>query len=130
MTNPATYKKSAIRYWERRRIFYNLALLPPAFFSYMIASALNWAGNPPGVDVAYVLGLFAASAIGANICYSFAYIPEFFLGSDDSASRWLRFGRTMVFVLGVLFAMLLAFFGGANIAGMDYYHWLKIHHHY
>lgn len=127
MTDPSTYKRSAIRYWERRRIFYNLALLPPAFFSYMIASAINWAGNPPGMDVAYVLCLFAASAIGANICYSFAYVPEFLLGTGDSASRWLRSGRTTVFILGILFAMLLAFVGGINIAGMDYYHWIHLH---
>jgi hypothetical protein len=127
MTNPAIYKKSAIHYWERRRIFYNLALLPPSFVGFGLGDAANWAGNPVLPDVAYVLRLFAASAVGANICYSFAYTLEFLLSTDDSTSRWLRFGRTMVFVLGVLFAMLLAFFGGANIADMDYHHWVYVH---
>jgi hypothetical protein len=127
MTNPETCKKSAIRYWELRRIIYNLALLPPSFAGFARADAANWEGNPVYPDVAYVLPLFAASAVGANICYSFAYTLEFFLNTDDSTSRWLRFGRTTVFVLGVLFAMLLAFFGGAYIAGMDYHHCIYLH---
>jgi hypothetical protein len=68
------------------------------------------------------------SALGANICYSFAYVLEFFLGSDEPTSRWLRFGRITVFVAGVLFAMLLALVGGWNIAQLDYYH--QVHGNY
>lgn len=30
------FRKTAIRYWERRRIFYNLALIFPALFGYCI----------------------------------------------------------------------------------------------
>ena len=64
--------------------------------------------------------LFILSAIGANVCYSFAYALEFLFGSDDPASRWLRFGRNVAFISGLILAMLLAAVGGRNIALMEY----------
>lgn len=120
------FTRTAIRYWERRRILYNLALVPPSLFSYGIAAAINNAGDEPyNLQLSYPLFLFALSALGANICYSFAYALEFIFGSDDPTSRWLRFGRTSVLVAGIVFAMLLAFLGGINIAGMEFYYELQ-----
>jgi uncharacterized membrane protein YfcA len=116
------YKSSTIRYWERRRIFYNLALVLPAFISYMAGAALAHAGDPHKTYFSYVLGLFVLYALGANVCYSFAYVLEFFLWSEDARSRWLRFGRTSVFVIGILLGMFLAVLGGANIAQMEFYY--------
>jgi uncharacterized membrane protein YedE/YeeE len=117
----------AVRYWERRRIIYNLALAPPAFLSYGITDNFNYVGDSHPFHYAYLILLFGLSALGANICYSFAYVLEFFLGSEEPTSRWLRFGRGTVFVGGVLFAMLLALAGGWNIAQLDYYH--RVHAH-
>ena len=114
------FRHTAIRYWERRRIIYNLALLLPAWFGYGFTDNLNWVGDPHETHYTYILPWFALSAVGANICYTFAYAAEFLFGSDDPASRWMRFGRTITFVGGVLFAMLLALVGGHNIAQM---HW-------
>lgn len=114
-------RKKAIRYWERRRIFYNLAVVPPAFVGYALADTMNYVGDPHVTHYGFVLLWLALSALGANVCYSFAYALEFFLGGPDGASRWLRFGRTTAFVGGVLFAMLLALIGGRNIADMEYY---------
>jgi hypothetical protein len=124
MSHFRALRSSAIRYWERRRIFYNLALVPPAFFSYMLAAGVIYVGDPHKSYYSYVLGLFAASALGANVCYSFAYALEFFFGSDDPGSRWFRFGRTCIFIAGVLFAMVLALIGGRNIAFMEFDHGL------
>jgi hypothetical protein len=109
-------RKKAIRYWERRRIFYNLALVPPAVVGYALADTLNWAGDPHTAHYGFALFWFALSALGANVCYSFAYALEFFFGSAHGAPRW----RTTVFVGGVLFGMLLALIGGRNIADMEY----------
>ena len=39
------FKLAAIRYWERRRVIYNLALLLPAWFGYRFADTLNWVGG-------------------------------------------------------------------------------------
>jgi uncharacterized membrane protein YedE/YeeE len=125
MRDFTTFRGRAIRYWERRRIFYNLALVPPAFFAYTFTDNMNWVGDPHPTIYRFLFFWFALSAIGANICYSFAYVLEFLFGSDDPASRWLRFGRKRAFVGGLLFAMLLALGGGYNIANMEYYQRFK-----
>jgi hypothetical protein len=39
------FRASAIRYWEKRRIFYNLALILPALIGYM-----TWSELPAAVD--------------------------------------------------------------------------------
>ena len=114
------FPQSAVRYWERRRIIYNVALALPALFGFAFTDMINWAGDSHPMHWSYILAYFALSAVGANICYSFAYGLEFLFGSDDPASSWLRFGRTAVFVSGVLFAMLLALIGGYQIAQI---HW-------
>jgi len=115
-----TFKKTAIRYWERRRIFYNLALLLPAFFGYSFTDNMNWVGDAHRADYSFILFFFLLSAVGANICYTFAYVLEFLFGSDEPTSRWVRYGRTTSFVAGLLFSMLLALIGGANIANMEW----------
>lgn len=120
-----SFKRSAISYWERRRIIYNAALVLPAFFGYMVTAGLAYVGDPHPTLYRFVLVWLALSALGANICYSFAYALEFLFGSDDPASCWLRFGRTTFFVGGVLFAMLLALIGGRNIAMMEFYEQAK-----
>ena len=116
------FRKAAIRYWERRRVIYNLALVPPAFFGYMFSAAVAQGNDPIESHTAYVLGRFALSIVGANICYTFAYALEFLFGSDDPTSRWLRFGRTALFVTGILFGMLLALIGGQQIAILEWHH--------
>src|SRR5688572_30642045 len=119
------FKHTAIRYWERRRVIYNLALLLPAWFAYGFVDNLNWVGGPHETQYSYILPWFALSAIGANICYSFAYALEFLFGSDDPTSGWMRYGRTTAFIGGVVLAMLLACVGGRNIAMIEYYEEIK-----
>ena len=104
MRDYIAYRHTAIRYWEMRRIIYNLALGLPAYFSYGLMDTLNWVGDPHETHYSYILPLFMGSAVAANFCYSFCYALEFVFGSDDPTSRWLHFGRTAVFVAGVLFA--------------------------
>jgi hypothetical protein len=100
MRDFTTFRSSAIRYWERRRIAYNLALILPAMFG---------------------LGaLFVIAALGANICYSFCYALEFVFGIDDAGAAWLRLGRRAALIAGIIFAMALAVLGGRNIALLEY----------
>ena len=119
------FKRTAIRYWEKRRIVYNIALVPPALLGFLFSDNLNYVGDPHRIDYAYVSMWFALSALGANISYSFAYAMEFLFGRDDPVSWWMMYGRSLIFVGGVLSAMLLALIGGYNIAVMDYFHQIK-----
>jgi hypothetical protein len=120
MREHRAFRRTAVRYWERRRIIYNLALVLPACLGFAFADTLNWAGDPHTIHKSYLITWFALSAVGANFCYSFAYAMEFFFGGDDPASSWLRFERNDVFIGGILFGMLLALVGGYNIAQL---HW-------
>jgi hypothetical protein len=119
------FRKSAVRYWERRRIIFNAALVLPALLGYGLADTLNWVGDPHQTHYTFIIPMFLVSALGANICYSFSYALEFLFGSDNPISRWQRYGRTTAFVGGVLFAMLLALIGGRNIADMEWSYGIK-----
>src|SRR5258707_118460 len=104
-----SYRRSAIRYWEWRRILYNLALIPSAFFSFMICGATSGATDDVSIlSTGEILRMFVLSAVGANICYSFAYVLEFLFGSNEPESRWPRWGRTTALISGILVAMVLA----------------------
>jgi hypothetical protein len=70
-------KRSAVSYWERRRIIYNAALVLPALLGYGVTDTLNWVGDPHETHYSYIVTLFLVSAVGANICYSFVYVLEF-----------------------------------------------------
>jgi hypothetical protein len=125
MRDYQTFRKSAIRYWERRRIFYNLALVPPAYVGFFFTDTLNWVGDPHETHYSYVLPWFAVCGFAANICYTIAYALEFLLGNDDPMSGWLRFNRSAAFVGGTLFSMFLALMGGYNIAQMEWHYAIK-----
>ena len=45
------FRHIAIRYWERRRIIYNLALVPPAIFSYGFIDNLKKFSTCDGNDL-------------------------------------------------------------------------------
>lgn len=122
MRDYSAFRHTAIGYWERRRIIYNVLLIPPSVLMYMLFAGVSRAGDSYNWHPYLVILLFLASALGANICYTFAYALEFLFGSDDPASRWLRSGRSTAFASGLAFAILLAAIGGRNIALLEFYY--------
>jgi hypothetical protein len=111
----------AFRYWELRRIWYNVALAAAAFFGYFTDTALSYAvDDRQYLSGPKIMALFLFSAVGANLCYSFAYVFEFWFGGDDSRSRWFRCGRTPAFVSGMILGVVLAFVGGRCIGDMQF----------
>ena len=114
------YRREAIKYWERRRIIWNLLLVPPALFSYWFALQF-----PDPEQVSPVFGfdqvamLFFAAAVGANICYCAAYIAEFLMADSNLEGGWQNGGRTAVFVAGCVIGVGLALAGGQQIAMMQ-----------
>jgi hypothetical protein len=122
MLDYSSFRRAAVRYWEKRRLWYNLALVLPAFLGYAPSVVSAGVGDRQHLGTAAVACLFLLSALGANICYSFAYALEFMFATEATDSSWLRFGRRLCFIFGTLFAMMLAFMGGQNIYYMEYYH--------
>ena len=115
------FRKTALRFWERRRIVYNLVFIPPALLGYLAFAVMPTAvGDRPHLDHGVIVLLFLISAASANVCFSLCYMLEFLFGSDAPDSAWLRLWRSRVMVLGTIFAVLLAVVGGRNIAVLEF----------
>jgi hypothetical protein len=90
----------AARFWEPRRIVYNL-LLDAVVIVWMVAS---WPHFRPAMTLES-LGIMTVLALLANLCYCAAYIAEIpLMGFPLGAA--LNRGRWGVWVLGTLLAIL------------------------
>jgi len=90
---------SALRFWEPRRVLYNLVLGAVVFcyflaggsWSWMIVSSLNF------------LLIFFILAVLANVCYCAAYVVDVFVQFSGYQSAWGRW-RWLLWILGTAFA--------------------------
>lgn len=104
-TEPPSFTASlsnAARFWEPRRIYYNLLLLAVTAF-WFIESWPHFRDAPQLTP----LLLFGVLALLANICYSAAYVPDLLAQRYASTLISAR-KRWALWTLGTLFAMLLA----------------------
>ena len=92
----------SLRYWEFRRLFYNLVLLA------VVAAwvTVTWPHFRPMIDVHSLL-LLAILALIANACYCAAYIVDLPMLFSLVGERWRR-RRWILWVVGTLLAILLA----------------------
>lgn len=94
----------AIRYWEPRRIPYNLvlALIAAGWFVYSLPG--SWVNIT--IDTLFILFILA---VLANICYCAAYVADVVIQLSDFRDIW--FGhRWILFALGLLFASAITYF--------------------
>lgn len=98
------YFTDAIRFWEPRRLLYNLALT-------VIVVAYFFAGYPASrrvLSIDFALGVFLL-AVAANVAYCAAYIPYIFVQASGFRDIWKR-ARWVLFVIGTLFAAIITRF--------------------
>jgi hypothetical protein len=101
----------AIRYWEPRRILYNVALL-------IVVIAVYFTSRPEsrgvlgadGVQVLFVL------AVLANVAYCAAYVVDVVAQLSSFRAAWLRL-RWILLLVGVTFAAILANFFSRGLFG-------------
>ena len=121
MTAFANHRRIAIRYWEKRRVAYNCLLVPPAFAGWFLRGVLPAAvGDEVKIGLAGILSLFALYAFAANICFSFVYAAEFLFLHEREGGYWKTSGRTLVFTGGCVLAVMLAFWGGVQVAIFEF----------
>jgi preprotein translocase subunit SecY len=96
------YIDEAIRFWEPRRILYNLVLTAVTVFWFV----LGWSHFRPGVNLQLLLALLVLAA-AANVCYCAAYLVDIPLQYSSFRAAWRRH-RWWLWLAGVLLAMLLA----------------------
>jgi hypothetical protein len=91
----------ASRFWEPRRLTYNLVLTVVVAFWVLF----TWPHFRPAINLNVLLRLFILAAL-ANICYSGAYLVE--LTIRASASRVnLKRQRWLLWSMGMLFGVVL-----------------------
>jgi len=98
----------ALRYWEWRRLFYNLALGAVVLFDF--GRSLPWSQEDLQFNVQFrvVLVLFLLAVL-ANIAYCAAYLVEVLVQFSDFREAWRR-SRFGLWLLGTAFALVLTHF--------------------
>ena len=95
---------AALRYWEPRRIFYNLVLIVVVLVHFILSlpsskSLIAWNN---------ILEVFVL-AILANVFYCAAYLVDIFVQLSCFRDDWLRW-RWLLLTIGTTFAAVLAHF--------------------
>ena len=98
----------AIRYWEPRRIAYNIAL------ALVVAgwAVAAWPHLRDNWNFEQLLALFVLAVL-ANACYCAAYIADIPMQYSSFQAAWRR-RRWVLWLVGTLFAMALAYFWTAD----------------
>jgi len=91
----------SIRFWELRRIFYNLAL-SAVVVAWLV---VTWPHFRPALTLTSLF-LFLILALLANACYCAVYLVDIPLQHSALAAVWRR-RRWLLFLAGTLFAILL-----------------------
>lgn len=90
----------AARFWEPRRLLYNLLLLGVV----LVWVTRTWPHFRPAITLES-LGIMTVLALLANLCYSAAYLAEILIQNATSSVAWNR-QRWAVWVVGTLLAIL------------------------
>ncbi len=98
------FLSDAIRYWEPRRILFNLLLAAIVVFHFV--KGLPFSKTLVQFDS--VLLLFVLAVL-ANVAYCAAYLPDVFAQMSNSRNSWLRY-RWALFAIGLAFAAVLTHF--------------------
>jgi len=119
MPSPTLNEKraSAVRYWEARRLGFNLMLIPPGVCGWLgyLSTAVGTSGLASLDPMALMLPLILA-LVAINIVFSAVYGLEFLLMRDGEAGFWVSRGRDLTFAAGSLTLFAVAFLGGAEFA--------------
>ena len=99
---PREALSSSIRYWEPRRIIYNVVLL-------LVVGAVYFSNLPVSQSVwsfALLQGLFVLAVL-ANVAYCAAHIVDVVVQLSAFRAQWLKL-RWVVLLVGMAFAAVLA----------------------
>ncbi len=105
------YVTDAIKFWERWRVIYNLALAAIVIIHFV-------AGYPASratLSLDFCLGLFLLVVV-ANIAYCAAYIADIFAQASGFRELWQHY-RWLLFAIGTTFAAIITHF-----VAMDMFH--------
>lgn len=105
------YITSAIRYWEPRRVVYNIVLAAVVVIYFWTA----WPDSKHALTIDSILVLFLLAVL-ANVAYCAAYLVDVFAQVSNFRDAW-NSARWIVFVVGTAFAAVLARFFSLGVFG-------------
>lgn len=109
-----------MRYWEKRRWWFNAFLVPPTILGYIPGEIISaGVGDRPNFGWFGVLVVIGLACVAANACYSVVYIPEFVLMGRRTYHYFAR-NRDLLFVVGVSFGVVLAYQIAREIYWLQY----------
>jgi hypothetical protein len=102
---------SAIRYWEPRRVLYNIVLAGVVGIYFWLA----WPASKQTLTADSILVLFLLAVL-ANVAYCAAYLVDIFAQMSNFRDAW-NSARWIVFVVGTAFAAVLTRFFALGMFG-------------
>ena len=93
--------RDAVRWWETRRLLYNLAMAALA----CVVIVRTWPHFRPAFEWSSVPPLVVLAAI-ANALYCAAYVPELMMIGADWRESWRKW-RWALFALGTMLALFI-----------------------
>jgi hypothetical protein len=104
MSRASGYVASGLRYWELRRLIYNIALGVVVLGHFALAWPQSWTN----LTFNTILALFFLAVL-ANVCYCAVYIVDLFVQFSGLHLAWTK-GRIAVLIVGTAFAAVIAHF--------------------
>ncbi len=98
------YFTDAIKFWEPRRVIYNVALAAIVILYF----AVGYPASKSALSVDFLLGLFLP-AVAANVAYCAAYLVDVFVQASGFREVWQR-SRWVLFAIGTTFAAIITRF--------------------
>lgn len=103
-TDLREYATDAIRFWEPRRVAYNLVLTAIVMIYFLV----NFPLSKAVLSVDFCLGLFLLAVI-ANVAYCAAYLVDIFAQASGFRELWQRY-RWILFAIGTTCAAIITRF--------------------
>jgi hypothetical protein len=98
------YFTDAIKFWEPRRVIYNLVLAAIVIMYF----AAGYPSSKAVLSIDFLLGLFLL-AVAANIAYCAAYLVDVFVQASGFREVW-QSSRWVLFAIGTTFAAIITRF--------------------
>ena len=106
------YATEAIRYWEPRRIIYNLVLVAIVGIYFFTSGFYKLPFSFDGFLLMVLL------CVLANVAYCEAYVVDIFAQMSGFRERW-RGLRWVLFSIGLIFAAILTRFWSMGLFGVE-----------
>jgi hypothetical protein len=103
------YVANGLRYWEPRRLIFNIVLGSVVAAHFIAAWPQSWTV----LTFNTILGFFFLAVL-ANVCYCAVYVVDLFVQFSGLHTAWSK-GRVAILIVGTAFASVITHFFAMNL---------------